>query len=194
MPVPPPPGSWGAGDNRLEATTLGYIVAAFGLGRRSATLVRRRSGRCSCGGVFVLCGGRHADAVWVGTLCTRWYIAGGCCVRRAVAVWWVSGVIQLTSRITRIGFSRADLDVFAAGIQKPRHGVTKLPRNFCLERRQPSQRVRYCRCCIYFCMKVLVPSGRFLEECQCLMHAKAAMDILTYPKVGSCRSAREAKV
>ena len=25
-----------------------------------------------CGGVFVLCGGRHADAVGAGTLCTRW--------------------------------------------------------------------------------------------------------------------------
>ena len=37
--------------------------------------------------MFVLCGGRHADAVGVGTLCTRWCggrgvlrEAGGCCV------------------------------------------------------------------------------------------------------------------
>ena len=27
----------------------------------------------SCGGVSVLCGGRHADAMWMGTL---WYAAG----------------------------------------------------------------------------------------------------------------------
>ena len=37
--------------------------------------------------MFLLCGGRHADAVGVGTLCTRWCggrgvlcEAGGCCV------------------------------------------------------------------------------------------------------------------
>ena len=27
-------------------------------------------------------------------------------------------------------------------------------------------------------MKVLVPNGRLLEECECLVHAKAAMEIL----------------
>ena len=40
----------------------------------------------TCGGMFLLCGGYHADAVGVGTSCTRWCggrgvlcEAGGCC-------------------------------------------------------------------------------------------------------------------
>ena len=40
---------------------------------------------------------------------------------------------QLTRRITRLGYSQAELDAFAARVNKPRHGVTKLPKSFCVE-------------------------------------------------------------
>ena len=97
-----------------------------------------------------------------------------------------------TRRITRLGFIRAELDAFAASVKKPRNGVTKLPKNFFVERivdRDGShlkvdagEVLTFLVILSYLCMRVFVPSGRFLEEY--LMHAKA----------GSCRPAREAKV
>ena len=100
---------------------------------------------------------------------------------------------QLTRRIMRLGYSRADLDSFAAIVKKPKHGITMLPRNFFLERivdRDGSNLKGYAGEVLtllsilsYFCEKILMPGGRLPEECQCLRHAKRAMDILTYHKV-----------
>ena len=110
---------------------------------------------------------------------------------------------QLIRRILAIPdfITREGLDLYAASIKKPKHGITRLPPNFFVERlidRDESHLKGYAGEVLsalavisYFCEGVLVPNGRLLDECQCLGHAKRAPDMLTYHKVSMVDSIQD---
>ena len=90
------------------------------------------------------------------------------------------GVLQIelnkfTRRITRQGFSRT---------------WTFLPRVRCRRQREhilarDGRHLKAYAGEILTLLESMVPSGRLLQECQCLEHAKRAIDMLTYHKVSA---------